>query len=296
MVRIAFVLSMVLGLAAVAAAQPAAARGASANSKPAPKIAVVPSAAVNVDPTRVDALTQDLADALDEALLVDAVGGLQVRRELRADLPAACASQPACVQEVGRATGASQLLFVVMVDASGGAINLDVMWVDVATGTSVGRPPISLTSTSDSDAKAKFIDAAQSLLPNAAVRPKPVVQTTVGINGRVVDGTPRHITTPAIITASVAVLGAAAWAGFGLDARSKYDSCQNRVAANQACTANERSGIKHLDYAADAGWAVALAAAIATGVLYGTSGESAHLIAAPADSGTGVSVFAIGRF
>jgi hypothetical protein len=270
---------------ATATAQPDAAKT---------RVAIIPGVAVNIGPTRVDALTQDLADALDAELMVDAVGGLEVRRQLRADLPDGCVTQPACVQEVAKATGASQLLFVVMIDAGGDAISVDTTWVDVATGKAIGRPPVSLTNTSDVDAKAKFQLAATSLLPDLPLKPKPKQTVAVGIDGKVVAGTPRHITIPAIITAGTTVVGLGLWIGFGLDARSHYNSCQ-AIATTTGCGDNTRNGIKHLDIGADVGWGLALASAIATGVLFATSGESPHLIVAPTE-GTGAAVLAIGRF
>jgi hypothetical protein len=258
------------------------------------RVAVIPGIAVNIGPTRVDALTQDLAEALSTELLVDAVGGLEVRRELPADLPDNCVTQPSCIQNVAKVTGAQQLLFTVMVDAGGGAISVDTTWIDVASGKIAPRPPISLTNTSDVDAKAKFQLAARSLLPDAPVRPKPKT-VAVGIAGQVVAGTPRHVTVPAMITAGTAVVGLGMWIGFGLDARSKYNGCQAELAAGAACTPGRRDAIKHLDLGADIGWGIALASAIATGILYATSGESAHLIVAPSE-GAGASVFAVGRF
>jgi hypothetical protein len=267
---------------------------ATASAQPKLRVAVIPGVAVNIGPTRVDALTQDLADALDAELIVDAVGGLEVRRELRADLPPECVTQPACVQEVAKATGAQQLLFVVMVDAGGDAISIDVTWVDAATGKSVARPPVSLTNTSDVDAKGKFQLAATSLLPDVPLKPKPKQTVAVGIDGRVVAGTPRHVTLPAMITAGTTVAGLGLWIGFGLDARSKYDSCQ-ADATTTGCSQGRRDSIKHLDLGADLGWGLALASAIATGVLYATSGESTHLIVAPTE-GTGASVLAVGSF
>ena len=65
------------------------------------KVAVVPGVAVNLDAARVDALGQDLADALGSELEVDAHGGLEVRRLLPADgVPADCHTTPACVADV----------------------------------------------------------------------------------------------------------------------------------------------------------------------------------------------------
>src|SRR3569832_2450388 len=60
-----------------------------------PRIAIVPVAAVNLDNQRVDALAQDMAEGLSAKLYVDAIGGLDVRRILRSDLPADCAGRPA---------------------------------------------------------------------------------------------------------------------------------------------------------------------------------------------------------
>jgi hypothetical protein len=270
---------------AVASAQPTPAKV---------RVAVIPGVAVNIGPTRVDALTQDLADALNSELVVDAVGGLEVRRELPADLPADCVTQAACVEQVAKATGAQQLLFVVMVDAGGDAISVDVTWVDPATGKNASRPPVSLTNTSDVDAKAKFQLAATALLPELPLKPKPKT-VAVGIAGQVVAGTPRHVTVPAMITAGAAVVGLGVWIGFGLDARSKYNACQSEIAMGNDCSQGRRDGISHLDLAADIGWGVAAASAIATVVLYMTSGETTHLIVAPSE-GTGASVLAVGRF
>ena len=45
-----------------------------------PRVAVVPGIAVNLDAAKVDALSQDLAEALTSQFVVDAVGGLEIRR------------------------------------------------------------------------------------------------------------------------------------------------------------------------------------------------------------------------
>src|SRR5688500_7835319 len=91
------------------------------------RVAVVPGVAVNLDAARVDALSQDLADALATELDVDAVGGLEVRRQLPPDgLPPDCVATPSCVSDVAKRLGATQLLFVVMVDTGGsGSVQVD---------------------------------------------------------------------------------------------------------------------------------------------------------------------------
>src|SRR5450432_3051249 len=124
----------------------ALASSAHADAPQDPRVVVVPVAAVNLDAQRVDALAADLAEGLSEELEVDAIGGLDVRRTLRADLPADCASQPTCAAEVARATGAQQILFVAMVDAGGsGALQVDSTWVEMSTGKNESRPSVSLT-------------------------------------------------------------------------------------------------------------------------------------------------------
>jgi hypothetical protein len=259
-----------------------------------PRVAIVPVAAVNLDNQRVDALAQDMAEGLSAELFVDAVGGLDVRRNLRADLPADCATQPACAAEVAKATGATQILFVVMVDAGGtGSAQVDATWVDPATGKATNRPSLSLTSTNDADAKARFKAAAEKFLPDAVVRPKPKLGSGLSIDGKLVEGKPRHITLPAVITGAGAVVGLGVGIGFGLSARSKYNACE---ASKNTCTDAQKDTIRHHDLYADLGWVTAIGAAIASGVLFATSAETSHVVAAPVDTGTGGSVFYVGRF
>ena len=255
---------------------------------------MVPIAAVNLDSSRVDALSADLAEGLSLELEVDAIGGLDVRRNLRPDLPADCATQPACAAEVAKATGAQQILFVALVDAGGtGSLQVDSTWVEPATGKTANRPSVSLTSTIDADAKARFREAAEKFLPDATVRPKPRAGSGLSIDGAFVDGKPRHLTTPAIVTGVGAIVGLGVGIGFGLYARNKYNTCES---ASAACTSSTKDTIRHTDLVADLGWVAAVGAAIATGVIFATSAESPHVIAAPAETGTGGSVFYVGRF
>jgi hypothetical protein len=256
------------------------------------KVAVVPSLAVNLEPARVDALTQDLADALDAELIVDAIGGLEVRRLIRADLPPDCASTPSCAAEVAKATGATQLLFVVVVDSgASGSIQVDAMWVEPSSGKTASRPAIDVTSTIGSDAKARFQTAATSLLPDAPPRPKPKTDRAVSINGQFVGGVPRHVTTLAMITAGATVVGLGAGLAFGLSARRRYNTCE---ASLFTCTRDQKATIHHFDYAADTGWVIMIGAAVATGILYMTSSEAPHVIVTPTPEGVAATAF--GRF
>lgn len=116
------------------------------------KVAVVPGIAVNLDAARVDALAQDLAEALGTELDVEAFGGLDVRRKLPvAGLPADCVANQACVADVAHRLGVHQLLFVVMIDTgSGGAIQVDSTWVDPAAHRSAPRPAIDIAAIAPS--------------------------------------------------------------------------------------------------------------------------------------------------
>jgi hypothetical protein len=287
MVRVAVLLAL---FGSVASASPEQTSPAAAT--PPIKVAVVPGIAVNLDTARVDALSQDLAEALTSELEVEASGGLEVRRQLPPDgLPADCVTTPACTADVAKRTGASQLLFVVMVDSgAGGSIQIDTTWIDPASGRSASRPAIDLTSTTE--AKAKFATSATSLLPDAPVRKKPTnVVSGGGVNTTMSEGVPRHFTTPAKITAAVAGVGLGAGIAFGLSTRSKYNSCD---ADPVGCTSDQKDSIRRLGLAADAGFIVATGAAIAPIVLYATSAKEPQLIVAP--SSDGATVTAVGRF
>lgn len=260
---------------------------AAADGPPKPRVAVVSGLAVNVDTARADALAQDLSNALAQELEVDAIGGLEVRRRLPEELPAECVSTPACIADVAQKLGASQLLFVVFVDS--GTLQVDSTWVEVATGKSVSRPPIDVAA--GSDPKAKFAASAVQLLPDAKVRTK--VSTTIlkqGQFGKMTPDVPRHFTTASLATTAIAVVGIGVGIGFGLDARSHYNDCEKTL----TCSLGTRDGIRHVALIADLGYLAAVAAAVATGILYGTSGSESHLVVAPAEGGATVGFY--GRF
>ncbi len=253
------------------------------------KVAIVPGIAVNLDAARVDALSQELADALSSELDVEVSGGLEVRRRLPEDaLPPDCVANPQCSTDVATRLGVSQLLFVVMVDTgSGGSIQIDSTWVEPATGKRTTRPAIDLASLSD--ARARFTASAKMLLPDAPVRT--TAGTAVSPASSMTPAVPRHLTTPAKITAAVGVVGLGVGIGFGLRAGSKYGECEDAPAA---CSQSDRDGIDNLNLVADIGYGVAIGAAIATAVLFATSGKEAALVLEPAPGS--MSVSAVGRF
>ena len=259
-----------------------------------PRVAVIPGIAVNLDAARVDALSQDLAEALTSQLVVEAVGGLEVRRQLPADgLPADCVSNEACTSDVARRTGASQLLFVVMVGGAGGSVQIDTTWIEPSSRRHVSRPAVDLTSSMDDAARGKFESVAHTLLPDAQVRPKPLpAPGRLQIDTKMTEATPRHVTTPAIVTAGAAGVGLVAGKVFALSTRSKYNKCNS---GPPSCTSSDVDSIRHLALGADVSFGIALGAAIATAALYATSGESPHVIVTPTAEG-GAAATWIGRF
>ena len=266
-----------------------AAAASLAEADPTPlKVAVVPGIAVNVDAARVDALGQDLADALSAQLLVEAAGGLEVRRQLPIEgLPADCITKPACTVDVARRLGASQLLFVVIVDTgSGGAVQIDSTWIEPATGKSASRPAIDLAP--GADPKSRFLAAAHGLFPDAPVRPK-----AKGVDGKMTATVGRHYTTPAKIMTGVAVAGLGLGLGFGLAARSQYSACDTEPMAPVGCD-EKHDSIRRRALLADIGFGIAIGGAVATIVLIATSGKESRLVVEPTPQGVAVS--ALGRF
>jgi hypothetical protein len=254
------------------------------------RVAVVPGVAVNLDAARVDALSQDMADALSTELVVDAIGGLEVRRKLPADgLPPDCVASPTCITDVAKRLNVEQLLFVVMVDTGGsGAVQIDTTWVDVATSKSASRPAIDIALLAE--AKARFAASARVLLPDAAVRAKP--KAGGGIEGKMTDAVPRHFTTASYITAGVAIAGLGLGIGFGVRTKGLYDDCDQPTAP---CNSSDEDKIRTSALIADIGYLAAVGGAVATVILYATSGSGSRLVVSPnAEGGGGVSY--VGRF
>ena len=257
------------------------------------RVAVVPGIAVNVETVRVDAIAQDLADALAGELEVDALGGLEVRRRLPAEgIPLDCVNTPACVKDVAKRLDATQLLFVVMVNTgANGAIQVDTTWVDEATERHATRRPIDIAVVDQ--ARQKFAASAKLLLPDAPVRKKEEVTRSPAFNGRMSDEIPRHLTKPAMIAAGAAVVGVGIGIGFGVKARSSYNDCET----SGLCSQSTKDGIRTKSLIADVGFGLALAGAITTGILYATSGKESQLVVGPSTApGGGVSFVAAGRF
>lgn len=256
------------------------------------KVAVVPGIAVNLDAARVDALSQELAGALMEELDITAIGGLEVRRSLPPDgIPPDCIATPSCVQDVAKRVGATQLLFVVMVDTgTGGAIQVDSTWLEPASGKSASRPAIDIASLPE--AHARFAAAATSLLPDAPVKPKPKTGGG-GPAGTMMPAVPRHFTTVSKVTAGVGGVALVAGVVMGIRTRSKYNDCDDDIVH---CTQSNRDSIRANGLIADGAFVVAIGCAVATTVMFVTSGKEEHLVVTPAAEGTGGVASWIGRF
>jgi hypothetical protein len=252
------------------------------------RVAVIPGTAVNLDVARVDALAQDLADALRGELEVDAIGGVDVRRRLPEHLPADCVANQACITDVAIRLGVQQLLFVVMIDTgASGAIQVDTTWVDAAEHRTASRPTINIAAISE--ARARFAADASQLLPGAPVRPKP----RAGV-GRMSSAVPRHLALPSYVAAGATAVGLGVGIGFGLDARGKYRDCDDLAGRGAPCSSARKDSIRRVALIADAGWLVAIGGTIAAAVLYATSGEASHVIVEPTPGGAAVT--AVGSF
>ncbi|MEO8699549.1 MAG: hypothetical protein ABI867_05870 [Kofleriaceae bacterium] len=256
------------------------------------KVAVVPGISVNVASARVDALTGALAYALANKLDVDARGGLDVRRQLPTEgLPPDCVTTPSCTADVARRTGATQLLFVVMVDIGAvGSIRIETTWIEPSTGRLASRPAIELTSTADAEANATFATIAHGLLPDAPMHPGPKAEPSVTTTRTL--GTPRHLGTPVLITGGVAAVALGFGAVTGLVARSKYNACVR----DPSCIESDprRGTLRSFNRITDTSLVIATGTAIAALVLYVTSGTSGHVVVTP--TAEGVALAAVGRF
>jgi hypothetical protein len=252
------------------------------------KVAVIPGIAINLDTSRVDAISQDLAESLSAELDVEVIGGLEVRRQLPPDgLPDECAVEPKCAADAAARLGVQQLLFIVLVNTgAAGSIQMDTTWVapGLGTGLSAGqrvtRPAIDFASIES--AKERFAASARKLLPDAPVRRKPSTISTP--MPRFDEGKPRHFTALSLATAGITVAALGTGIGFGLSTRSRYQDCDKPP----YCTDGEKKSVRARGVIADAGFVVALAGAITTAILYSTSAEVPRMMVAPTDDGVAV--------
>lgn len=252
-----------LGLIAVPAT-------AIADTKDLPRVGVIVELAVNVDAGRADSLGAAMADALNRELRVDAFGGVDVARQLPPEgLPEECLAKPDCIKDVAARVDADQLLFVVMVQV-GEDVQIDVSWVNVATGVVSARPRMTLTT--EAQAVTTFGDAAERILPDA----EPRSSGTVIVNGvEMTPGTPRHMKRSTWIVAGSGVVALGAGIALGLSARSGFNRCDRQ---DGGCDDGTLDGIGTRALFADVSLIVAAGAGIATAVLYFTSGTDSTIV------------------
>lgn len=246
------------------------------------RVAVIPGVAINLDTSRVDAISQDLAESLSAELDIEAIGGLEVRRQLPPDgLPDECAVEPKCAADAAARLGVQQLLFIVLVNTgAAGSIQMDTTWVNPSAGQRVTRPAIDLSSIES--AKERFAASARKLLPDAPVRRKPSNISTP--MPRFDDGKPRHFTALSLSTAAITVAALGTGIGFGISTRSRYKDCDEAP----YCTEGEKKSVRARGVIADASFVVALAGAITTAILYSTSSEAPRMLVSPTKDGVAV--------
>ncbi len=244
------------------------------------KVAVIPGVAINLDTSRVDALSQDLADSLAAELEVEVIGGLEVRRQLPADgVPDECVVTPSCAAQVARHLGVTQLLFITLVNTGAtGSIQMDTTWVDTVDNRRVSRPAIDLASVSS--AKERFAAAATKLLPEVPTRTKQQITTMQFDRGK-----PRHFTATSFVTAGITVAALGSGIAFGLSTRDRYRDCD----VFPFCKDGEKKSIRARSIAADASFAIALAGAITTAILWSSSAEAPRVLVSPTKDGATVS-------
>ncbi|HVK73461.1 MAG TPA: hypothetical protein VM734_09060 [Kofleriaceae bacterium] len=266
-------LPLAVGLAAPAAAQPAPSRPPLAEpARPHdPRVAVVVELAVNVEATRVEALSAALADALNRELEVDAFGGGDVERRLPAGgLPDDCLATPACIADVAARLDAPQLLVIAVVQV-GDDIQVDSSWVDVARGEVSARPRVTLPA--DARAGEVFADAAARLLPRATRRPLSVVQPIEVVTPT---GPSRRFTTGAKIAAAAGVVALGGGIGVGLSARASYGRCDK---VGTVCSDGEKDSIGTRALIADALFVGAAAGVTTAVILYLRSADGSEQVA-----------------
>jgi hypothetical protein len=244
---------------AAIAAGPVAARADGAVAR----VGIVVNVTVNVDAATAESLGGQLASALVKKLKVDAIGGGEVSRRMPpTGLPDECVSTPACIADLGQRLGADQLIFLGVVRV-GTDYQVDATWVDVASGKQEARPRVALTDPHK--AADKFAAEAERYLPDAEVRGGNTQTVVVRTDGE------RHrpIKPLVWVAAGVGVAALATGVVLGLQAKSKYDNCNNPM--GPYCDDDQRDAIDRRALFSDISLGVGLAAAAGAVVLYFTT-------------------------
>lgn len=224
-----------------------------ADAAPTPRVAVLIGEVLGLEAADADALGASLATALNDKLMVDAIGGSDVARRLPpAGLPDECLSTPACVVDLGARLDADRLLVLAVVRA-GAALQIDATMIVVSTGATAPRPRLQLSDLGSADAL--FAEAASRYLPEAETR---VVVTRGG-------GSRRPITRAVWITGGVGLAALAGSGILGLTIKSKYDRCNDN---GSPCEPSTKRSLHQQTVIADVTLGLGLAAVATAIVLY----------------------------
>ena len=224
-----------------------------ADAAPPARVAVLIGEVLGVEPDQADALGAALATALNQKLMVDAIGGTDVARRLPpAGLPDECLSTPACVADLGARLDADRLLVLAVV-RSGAALQIDATMIEVTTGAAAPRPRLQLSDLGSADAL--FAEAASRYLPDAEARV---------LGGGGAREPRRPIRTVVWVTGGVGLAAHAAAGIQGLSIKSKYDQCNT----GRACDEPEKQALHRRTVIADVTLGLGLAAVATAIVLY----------------------------
>lgn len=236
------------------------------------RVGVVVTTAVNLDENEADELTAALGQALEQSLGVVVTAGAETRRRLPLEgVPAGCVGDAACRTDLGERLDADELLMTVAARV-GNRIQLDITWVDVASGKVASRPAIVLEG--DADRAAVLRGAGKILLPHIqpaaaaedtrTTAPKPALPEKAPARRR-----GHRMTTGTWIAGSVSAVTLAGALGFGVFSYTLHeDEC------GEGC---DRKGIslRTSNTIGDGLGVVSVAAGITALILYYGSDEAA---------------------
>ncbi|WP_428268285.1 hypothetical protein [Haliangium sp.] len=269
-------LALAVGAALVALAWPAAAR--------AERVGVVVVATVNTHGSEADELSDSLGHALRARLDVDVIAGAEVTRRLPPEgMPETCVADAACQRDLARRLEADQLLLLAVVRV-GTRVQIDITWVDPASGRTASRDRVRLE---DGAAVAEVFEAAAAaLLPDAAPRPEAAPAAVVAAPARAPEPPlpppRRHLTTGVWIAAGVGVAALATGAVVGGDAWRRYRDLDEDGCGQRPCALADIEAVDDRALAADALVLVGVVAGATAAILYWRSGSAREPTAARA--------------
>lgn len=194
------------------------------------RIGIVVTTAVNLEDSEADELTAALGQALEQSLGVVVTAGAETRRRLpREGLPAGCVGEAECRTDLGQRLDADELLMTVAARV-GDRIQIDITWVDVASGKVASRPAIVLEG--DADRATLLRNAGSVLLPH--IQPVPPADEGQGKVAAPPPRSERRMTTAVWIAGGVSAVALAGALGFGYRSFTIDDKgCTNDCASAQ---------------------------------------------------------------